>query len=333
MNPNSFSSEELNTLSKKNQELFVLDALTDKNQQLVQEAIKEGLVVFRQSLMDSTHKDELVDYRVGNGLGLFPSLEGEWGVFRLQTDQPKGNHWFLFSIASIQQLLHSEALETKEILEGAFEALLNSSVSMFYQAFSKKLALNTVCSTHAFDWCLFDRVPTDEQSQTGTLEWNQWMELKAYQLHLTEEKVILCYHLSDLAFTHAVYSQVMQDSNVLEEEKTMSEKQQPVLNATVGVDDISTPVFAELQEESVTTKKVPEHKVKGLPVEVSVVLGKTYMTIEEISNLSVGRVIPLDKYATDSLEIYVQGELVAYGDPVTIEEKYGAKITKIGDSE
>ena len=38
----------------------------------------------------------------------------------------------------------------------------------------------------------------------------------------------------------------------------------------------------------------------------------------------------LDKYTTDALEIYVQGELVALGDPVTIEEKYGTKITKIG---
>lgn len=52
-----------------------------------------------------------------------------------------------------------------------------------------------------------------------------------------------------------------------------------------------------------------------------------------VRNLSVGRVIPLDKYATESLEIYVQGELIALGDPVTIEEKYGAKLTKIGDHE
>lgn len=113
----------------------------------------------------------------------------------------------------------------------------------------------------------------------------------------------------------------------------MSEKEQPVLNSTVGVEEIATSVFAEIEKESTTNKRVSERKVKGLPVEVSVVLGKTYMTIEEITNLSVGRVIPLDKYATESLEIYVQGELIALGDPVTIEEKYGAKLTKIGDHE
>lgn len=325
MNPNLLTEEEVAILTRKNQELEVLDFLTPGNKQTIQEAIKKGMTSLGKHFFLGEIDSQLTDYQVSREVSFLSSLTDDWGIFKLQSTTLKGTHWFMIPKMAFEQAMMNEHLSLKSWEESSLITWMEQGMGAMYPPHSFKV--------ESVKWQSYNNQTVSTIESWLGLDEPQLLEVKHYRFLLNSKMEITCYHLSDLTFTHTTYQSLLTHAKPLKEEKKMSEKEQPVLNSTVGVEEIATPVFAEIEKESTTNKRVSERKVKGLPVEVSVVLGKTYMTIEEITNLSVGRVIPLDKYATESLEIYVQGELIALGDPVTIEEKYGAKLTKIGDHE
>ncbi len=66
-----------------------------------------------------------------------------------------------------------------------------------------------------------------------------------------------------------------------------------------------------------------------IPLEVSVELGKTCMIINDLLQLGQGSVIELNKLAGEPLEILVNSKLIARGEVVVINEKFGVRITDI----
>ncbi|MEE9384475.1 MAG: flagellar motor switch protein FliN [Nannocystaceae bacterium] len=69
--------------------------------------------------------------------------------------------------------------------------------------------------------------------------------------------------------------------------------------------------------------------VLDIPVQVSVELGKRTIPISEILALGPGSVVELGKAAGESLDILVNGKLVARGEAVVMGEKYGVRITEV----
>ena len=69
--------------------------------------------------------------------------------------------------------------------------------------------------------------------------------------------------------------------------------------------------------------------VLDVPVEVSVELGKRIIPIAEILSLGPGSVVELDKAAGESLDVLVNGKLVARGEAVVVGEKYGIRIVEV----
>ena len=69
--------------------------------------------------------------------------------------------------------------------------------------------------------------------------------------------------------------------------------------------------------------------ILDVPLDVSVVLGKTKKSIKDVLSLGVGSVIELDKLADEPLEILVNGKRIAYGEVVVIDESFGIRITSI----
>lgn len=69
--------------------------------------------------------------------------------------------------------------------------------------------------------------------------------------------------------------------------------------------------------------------IMDVPLEVSVVLGKTRKKIRDVLDLGVGSVIELDKLAEEPVEILVNGKQIAYGEVVVIDENFGVRITSI----
>ncbi len=69
--------------------------------------------------------------------------------------------------------------------------------------------------------------------------------------------------------------------------------------------------------------------ILDVPLDVSVVLGRTKKSIKDILNLSTGSLIELDKLAEEPVEILVNGKKIAYGEVVVVDENFGVRITSI----
>lgn len=69
--------------------------------------------------------------------------------------------------------------------------------------------------------------------------------------------------------------------------------------------------------------------IMDVPLEVSVVLGKTRKSIKEILEFAPGTIIELDKLAGEPIDVMVNQKLVAKGEVVVIEESFGIRITEI----
>lgn len=69
--------------------------------------------------------------------------------------------------------------------------------------------------------------------------------------------------------------------------------------------------------------------ILDIPLELSVELGKTKMLINDLLQLGQGSVIELNKLAGEPLEIYINRKLVARGEVVVVNEKFGVRLTDI----
>lgn len=69
--------------------------------------------------------------------------------------------------------------------------------------------------------------------------------------------------------------------------------------------------------------------ILDVPLDLSVVLGKSRKSIKEILALNTGSVVELDKLTEEPLEILVNGKLIATGEVVVINESFGVRITNI----
>lgn len=66
-----------------------------------------------------------------------------------------------------------------------------------------------------------------------------------------------------------------------------------------------------------------------VPVKLSVELGSCTMSMREVLNLVVGSVVQLDKVADAPVDIYVNQKLVARGEVVVVDDRFGIKVTQI----
>ena len=69
--------------------------------------------------------------------------------------------------------------------------------------------------------------------------------------------------------------------------------------------------------------------ILDLPLKVSVELGRTKMLVNELLQLAQGSIIELEKMAGDPLEIMVNEKLVARGEVVSVNDKFGIRVTDI----
>lgn len=81
---------------------------------------------------------------------------------------------------------------------------------------------------------------------------------------------------------------------------------------------------------SATTETSPNLDVLlEVPVKLSVELGSRMLSMKEVLNLTVGSVVQLDKMADAPVDLYVNQKLVAKGQVVVVEDRFGVKIIQI----
>jgi flagellar motor switch protein FliN/FliY len=69
--------------------------------------------------------------------------------------------------------------------------------------------------------------------------------------------------------------------------------------------------------------------VLDVPVSLTIELGSCQLPMREVLQLAVGSVIQLEKPADAPVDLSVNGKLIARGEVVVIEDRYGVKITEV----
>ena len=90
--------------------------------------------------------------------------------------------------------------------------------------------------------------------------------------------------------------------------------------------------FGELKQGNVGESHRNLDLILDVPLNISVVLGRTKKSIKEILDLSTGSLIELDKLAEEPVEILVNGKKIAFGEVVVVDENFGVRITSIVSS-
>lgn len=70
-------------------------------------------------------------------------------------------------------------------------------------------------------------------------------------------------------------------------------------------------------------------RVRDIPLEVTVELGRTRLLIRDILDLGTGSIIELDKIAGEPVDLFANGLLLARGEVVVIEDNFGVRVTEI----
>ena len=100
---------------------------------------------------------------------------------------------------------------------------------------------------------------------------------------------------------------------------------QPDPSAAAG----AQPQFAELMDDRQSRSEVPLSMLLDLTLPVSIELGRTSLSVQEILQLGRGSVVQLDRLAGEPVDIYVGERLFAHGEVVVLGEHFGVRITRI----
>ena len=93
--------------------------------------------------------------------------------------------------------------------------------------------------------------------------------------------------------------------------------------------EVQTPEFEDLKDESSETVAKDINFLLDIPVEITVQLGTSRMLIKELLQLGQGSVVELDKLAGEPMEILANSRLIARGEVVVVNEKFGVRLTDI----
>lgn len=69
--------------------------------------------------------------------------------------------------------------------------------------------------------------------------------------------------------------------------------------------------------------------ILDIPVSMSMEIGRTQMAIRNLLQLNQGSVVELDRLAGEPLDVLVNGTLIAHGEVVVVNEKFGIRLTDV----
>ena len=95
-----------------------------------------------------------------------------------------------------------------------------------------------------------------------------------------------------------------------------------------GQDQARTATFDELVEES-HAGGVNMDAILDVPVTLSMEIGRTRINIRNLLQLNQGSVVELDRLAGEPMDVLVNGTLIAQGEVVMVNEKFGLRLTDI----
>ncbi len=99
--------------------------------------------------------------------------------------------------------------------------------------------------------------------------------------------------------------------------------------AEVAPEQVSTPSFANFTPTSGAGPTGDINMILDIPVQLTVELGRTRIPIKNILQLAQGSVVELDALAGEPMDVLVNGYLIAQGEVVVVNDKFGIRLTDI----
>jgi flagellar motor switch protein FliN/FliY len=106
---------------------------------------------------------------------------------------------------------------------------------------------------------------------------------------------------------------------------------------SIETEDIKAAAFEEADSSQVESKKSSAgvtdelnlDVILDVPVTLSMEIGRTQINIRNLLKLNQGSVVELDRLAGEPLDILVNGTLIAHGEVVVINDKFGIRLTDV----
>lgn len=86
---------------------------------------------------------------------------------------------------------------------------------------------------------------------------------------------------------------------------------------------------AQLDDEAKPRKDVDLDMVMDIPVTISMEIGRTRISIRNLLQLSQGSVVELDRLAGEPMDVLVNDTLIAHGEVVVVNDKFGIRLTDV----
>ena len=96
--------------------------------------------------------------------------------------------------------------------------------------------------------------------------------------------------------------------------------------------DFQAPAFEELPPDAASKGRSTEPDIDvilDVPVTLSLEVGRAKMSVGDLLRLNQGAVVELDRKAGDPLDVLVNGALVARGEIVVVNDKFGIRLTEV----
>jgi len=92
--------------------------------------------------------------------------------------------------------------------------------------------------------------------------------------------------------------------------------------------DVKNVKFPEFKDEG-SGVKIEQNSLRNIPVQATVELGQTELSLKEVVELAEGSIIELNRLAGEPLDLKIGGQLIAQGEVVAIDDYYGLRITNV----
>ena len=87
----------------------------------------------------------------------------------------------------------------------------------------------------------------------------------------------------------------------------------------------------DVSEAATATAAMPMIRIDSIPVRLAVEVGMASMTIARMFDLQAGAVVVLDRQVDEPLDIRVNGTLIARGEIVAVDGKYGVRVVELAE--
>ncbi len=125
--------------------------------------------------------------------------------------------------------------------------------------------------------------------------------------------------------------QMMQMMQMMQQQMMGMQQMQPQARAQrmIETQPLDTPQFNTVADALGEEQTENLQLIMDVPLEISVEIGRTKKLIKDILELSSGSLVVLDKLAGEQVDIYANGQCIAKGDVVVVDDNFGVRITEV----